>query len=261
LAVILIAAILGFGFATGFFTKIPSPDAPRAQTVVPAPVTPSVQVATMPTAASGAQVTFTPINLDAVLGPRPKTVFTRDEKHVLARETFAIYKNPSEDRQDEVGYIQNGMLLEVLEKRENCFKVPVKPKSENPQEASDEYEDPHAGMTLDCYKVKKPGKEGWVVDRGVLDFEIAVPTNDPRDLTWLFQRYGENTWFSQEDMNENSFTNEEYERLILSAQGGNEAAQAALRLTLMKSLEKNPDDPKLAGFKDKVEFLQQAPNY
>lgn len=259
LAIILVAAILGFGYATGYFTETLPPEVPHVQTVVPAPVTPSVQIASQPVADSSAPTPIPRINLEAALGPLPKTVFTRDEKHVRAREIFSIFKNPSEDRQDEVGTIQNGMLLEVLEKRVNCFTVPTKPKSKDPQEASDEYEDPHAGMTLDCYKVKKDGKEGWVVDRGVLDFQIAVPTNEPGDLSWFFQKYGENTWYYEQALNENSFTIEEYERLIVAAQGGIEAARVALSLTLKKSLEKNPDDPKLTGLMEKVDFYQQAP--
>lgn len=245
LAIILITAILGVGFGTGYFTGIPTPAAPSKQAAVL-------------TAASSAQVAASLMNQDAASAPHPDSVFATDGKHAIARNAFAIYKNPAENSQETVGAIQNGMLVEVLEKREKCLTVPTKPKSENPQEASDEYEDPYAGKTLDCYKVKKNGKEGWVADRDFLNFQMPVPTSDPKDLSWLFQRYGDSTWYYQETMNETSFTNEEYEKLIPAAKAGYEPAQVALRLTLVKSLEKDPNNPKLAGFKDKVEFLQQT---
>jgi hypothetical protein len=262
LAIILVAAILGLGFATDYFTVTPTPDAPSAQIAAPPPVAPSVQVAELPPAASNAAVAAPRINLNTVLGPRPETVFTTDGKHAIAQYDFSIYKNPAENRQEDVGIIHGGMLVEVLEKREKCLTVPEpeKPKSENPQEASDEYVDPYAGKTLDCYKVKKDDKEGWVTDRNVLNFRVPVPTSDPRDLSWFFQKYGESTWYYEQALNENSFTNEEYERLITLAQSEDgyayDVPNIALRLTLLKSLEKNPDDPKLAGFKDKVKSLQ-----
>ncbi len=158
------------------------------------------------------------------------------------------------------------MLVEVLEKREKCVTIPMpdKPKSENPQyEESDEYVDPYAGKTLDCYKVKKDGQQGWVVDRDVFNFQVPTPTRDPRDLTWFFQKYGESTWYYEAALNENSFTNEEYERLLMLAlsEGGYayDVPNIALRLTLLRALEKNPDDPRLAGFKDKVKALEPAP--
>jgi hypothetical protein len=199
------------------------------------------------------------MNQDAAFVPLPGSVLTAVGKPAIAQISFSIYKNSAENGQETVGNIQNGMLVEVLEKREKCLTVPAKPKSENPQEDSYEDEDPYAGKTLDCYKVKKDGKEGWVADRGVLDFQIPVPTSDPKDLSWLFQKYGESTWYYQEAMNETSFTSEEYEKLISAANAGYEPAQVALRLTLVKSLEKDPNNPKVAGFKDKVEFLQQTP--
>ncbi len=264
LAIILVAAILGLGYATGYFTETPPPEVPHAQTVVPAPVTQSVQIASQPTADSSALTPIPRINLDAALGPLPQTVFSSDGKHAIARYDFGIYKNPAESSQEAVGNIHGGMLVEVLEKREKCLTVPLpnKPKSENPQEESDGYEDPYAGKTLDCYKVKKDGKEGWVVDRDVLNFQVPTPTRDPRDLTWFFQRYGESTWYYEEALNENSFTNEEYERLIMlalsEASYGGDVPNMALRLTLLRALKKNPDDPRFAGFKDKVKALEQA---
>ncbi|MFZ2161037.1 MAG: hypothetical protein WAW02_02360 [Sideroxyarcus sp.] len=267
LAIILVAAILGFGYATGYFTETPPPEVPHVQTVVPAPVTQSVQIASQPVVDSSAPTPIPRINLDAALGPLPKTIFTTDEKHAIARYDFGITKNPAENNPESVGLISSGMLVEVLEKREKCLTVPLpnKPKSKNPQEESDEYEDPYAGKTLNCYKVKKNDKEGWVVDRDALNFQVPTPTRDPRDLTWFFQKYGETTWYYEQGLNENSFTNEEYERLLMlalsEASYAGDVPNMALRLTLIKALEKNPDDPRLAGFKDKVKALEQARPY
>jgi hypothetical protein len=124
--------------------------------------------------------------------------------------------------------------------------------------------DPYAGKTLDCYKVKKNDMAGWAADRSVLDFRVPVPTSDPRDLSWFFQKYGESTWYYEQALNENSFTNAEYERLIMLALSKDSYAydvpNIALRLTLIRALQNNPDDPKLAGFKDKVKALEQAQN-
>jgi hypothetical protein len=265
LGIILIAAIIGGRVAVGYYTETPA--APSTQAVVPLSVVPSAPVVVLPAAASGVPITLPRINLDAALGPRPETVFTTDGKRAIARYDFSIYKKPAENREEDVGIIHGGMLVEVLEKREKCLTVPMpdKPKSENPREESDEYVDPYAGKTLDCYKLKKDDKEGWVADRDALDFRVPVPTRDPRDLSWFFQKYGESTWYYEQALNENSFTNEEYERLIMLAlsEGGYayDVPNIALRLTLIRALQKNPDDPRLAGFKDKVKALEQAQNY
>lgn len=272
LGIILIAAIIGGRAATDYYAEIPTASGTPAAVPAPAAIAPvaasGVQIASQPAADSSAPTPIPRINLDAALGPLPKTVFTTDGKHAIARHDFNIFKIPKDNNSEEaVTYIYGGMLVEVLEKREKCLTVPMpnKPKSEKPQEESDGYEDPYAGKTLDCYKVKKDDKEGWVVDRDVLNFQVPTPTRDPRDLTWFFQKYGESTWYYEQALNENSFTNEEYERLIMLALGEGgyayDVPNIALRLTLLKALQKNPDDPRLAGFKDKVKALEQAQRY
>lgn len=270
LAVILIAVIVGVGYAKGYLTLTPTPTPTSAQTATVAPpVTPNSQIAAPSPVAPSTPTPLPRINLDAALGPLPQKTFTTDEKHAVAQHDIALFKNPTENPQEHIGFIYSGMLVEVLEKREKCLTVPLpdKPKVESQQGESDEdeYVDPYAGQTLDCYKVKKDDKEGWIVNRSALNSQVPVPTRDPRDLSWFFQKYGESTWYYEQALNENSFTNEEYERLItlaLSKDGyAYDVPNIALRLTLIRALEKNPDDPKLAEFKDKVKALEQAQSY
>lgn len=219
----------------------------------------------------------------------PEKKFISDGKHAIAQNEFTIYKHPVENEKEVVGNLQYGMLIEVLETRDKCFTVPVKEKkktsinsdgSDNQQQVADdktqqdqvtteepseedyEEEDPYAGQTLACYKIKKGDIEGWIIARGTLDYNVPVPSDDPQDLSWFFQKFGENTWYYEGTLNEASFTDEEYDRLIVAAKNGYEydVPHVALRLTLLKQLENNPNDPRLEKFKDKVKFLQQTPN-
>lgn len=79
------------------------------------------------------------------------------------------------------------------------------------------------------------------------------------DMAWYYERFGHSTFYDQTKMNVESFTTEEYLKLISTFQNRSKDrsdpsyyAIYALHLSILTHLEKNPNDPKYQDIKNKL---------
>ena len=93
---------------------------------------------------------------------------------------------------------------------------------------------------------------------------IAYELDPPEGMEWFYKRFGYSTWFEESAFNVKSFTSPEYESLITAAKGGNESATLALKLSLLRHFQNNPEDTKYNSFKERIlsrEFLISLPMF
>lgn len=91
---------------------------------------------------------------------------------------------------------------------------------------------------------------------------VADELDPPEGMEWFYKRFGYSTWFEESKFNVKSFTKPEYESLITAAKGGNESATLALKLSLLRHFQNNPEDTEYNSFKERLlskEFLISLP--
>lgn len=91
---------------------------------------------------------------------------------------------------------------------------------------------------------------------------VADELDPPEGIEWFYKRFGHSTWFEESAFNAKSFTKPEYESLITAAQKGNESATLALKLSLLRHFQNNPEDAAYNSFKERLlskEFLISLP--
>lgn len=70
------------------------------------------------------------------------------------------------------------------------------------------------------------------------------------EMEWFYKRFGTGLEFDEKTFTINSFSKEEYQKLLTVATKGSEAAQLALKFTLYEHLKNHPDDPNFQDYKD-----------
>ncbi|HEY6095922.1 MAG TPA: hypothetical protein VIU93_13315, partial [Gallionellaceae bacterium] len=113
------------------------------------------------------------------------------------------------------------------------------------------------------YEIKSKDISGWVYGKFLATNpgKWDVDTYDaPGDMQWLYNRFGESTWYDEQKMNMHSFSMDDYRNLMRAAEIGNERAWVALKLTILKHLAENPYDANYAYLKTRLyspEFMKR----
>jgi hypothetical protein len=167
-------------------------------------------------------------------------------KALINADYVRVRENPLKDAAP-AGFLYKNMIVEIRS------QTPEKEKIGN---------DSHY-----WYEVKGNDVSGWVYGK-FLSPNVAnwdVDTYDaPSDMQWLYNRFGESTWYYAQNLSMQSFSIDDYRSLMRAAEMGNEQAWIALRVTILSHLSSNPDDTDYAYLKKRlysVQFLKAVINH
>jgi predicted secreted protein len=143
----------------------------------------------------------------------------------------------------QLGFLYKNLRVRVLEKSANTSMVD--------------------GKAYFWYRVRQDNTEGWC-SGAFLDFNVPATVMDtyaaPAEMDWFFSRYGSSTSFQDNTFNADSFSVDEYRRLIAATHesGIGTSAPLVLKRTLYTYLHAHPDESKYLYLKKKLysqEFL------
>lgn len=157
-----------------------------------------------------------------------------NSKALMNADYVRVREKPLKDAA-QLGYLYKNMIVEITSQTQDKEKI-----------GNDSYY---------WYEVKGDDVSGWVYGKFLSPnvTNLDVDTYDaPGDTQWLSQRFGDSTWYYNQNFTVQSFSMDEYRSLMRAAENGNEQAWSALYVTILKHLRENPDDPSYAYLKKRL---------
>jgi hypothetical protein len=143
----------------------------------------------------------------------------------------------------QLGFLYKNLRVRVLERSANTSMVD--------------------GKASYWYRVRQDNVEGWC-SAAFLDFSVPRTAIDtyaaPADMDWFYSRFGGSTAFQDNTFNADSFSMDDYRRLIAATHESHAGTSAplVLKLSIYRHLRQRPDDLKYQYLKPKLyspEFL------
>lgn len=173
-------------------------------------------------------------SLTALLIFTSVSALAEQEKALVNSDYVRVREKPGKDATP-VGFLYKNMVVEVGAKSQDKEKL-----------GNDAYY---------WYEIKGATLHGWVLGKflttGASNWNVDT-YDAPGETQWLINRFGDSTWYNNQNMDMTSFSMDDYRNLMRAAEDGSEHAWSALRVTILDHLFKNPDDANYAYLKSRL---------